>query len=335
MPFTIITQGQFTSTGVGVKIPMPSSADYFFTRNLTQIATTNATGRVVMGEWLLSSNIAANDGIRYKKSDNTSVLNVDKFSTSTASNGFTYVTTVPTVEAAVTGGTDITAASPAVVTLTNTYSEGDRVRLYGTTGMLQIAGMDFTISSVSGSGFTLLGLDASAFSAAATAVTARRISQFDAVEPRYLYITKITRATQAVVTVSCVHDYVVGELIYFSVPLSFGMKEISGLTGKIVAVTDYTMTVDIDSSAFTAFAFPTSASVPGSQLFATLAPGGQRTQENYLTGVQTGYDFNYPPFHTGQFSPYMYLAAGTQSPAGSTDDVIAWFACKSETGIIT
>jgi hypothetical protein len=334
MPFTIVTQGKFTSAGVGVKIPMPSGADYFFTRNITQLATTNATGRVVMGEWF-SGSFAANDGIRYKKTNSTSALNVDLFSTSTASNGFTYVPTVPYTEAAVTGGTAITAASPAVVSITNTYSEGDRVRLYGTTGMLQIAGMDFTISSVSGSGFTLLGLDASGFAAAATGLTARRISQFDAVEPRYLYITKISQASQAVVTVSTAHDYVVGELIYFSVPQSFGMQEISGLTGKITAVGTYTMTVDIDSSTFTAFAFPASTAVPGTQLFATLAPGGQRTQENYITGVQTGYDFGYPPFHTGEFSPYMYIAAGAQSPAGSASDEIVWFACKSETGVIS
>lgn len=333
MPFTIITQGKFTSTGVGVKIPVPSSADYFVTQNITQLATTQATGRVVKGEWYRET-FNPNDGIRWKKSNNTNAINIDLFSTSTASNGFTYVPVAPVTEAAVTGGTAITAASPAVVTITNTFSEGDRVRLYNTTGMLQIAGMDFTISSVSGSGFTLLGLDASGFSAPATAVTARRISELDAVEPRFLYITKITQATQAVVTVSVAHDYVVGQLVHFSIPQSFGMNEINGLTGKITAVGTYTMTVDIDTTAFTAFAFPASTAVPGTPLFATLSNAGQRTQFNPITNVQTGYDFNYPPFHTGEFTPYMFLAAGAQSPAGSNGDVIVWQALKTETGII-
>lgn len=338
MPFTIITQGNFTSAGLGVKISIPQSCDYFVATNVTQMGQTQATGRCVRSEWYkngTNSNDTANLGLRWKKSDGTSAINISSFATSTASAGFVYVPVVPYTEAAVTGGTAITNANPAVVSITNTYSEGDRIRLYGTTGMLQIAGMDFTISSVSGSGFTLLGLDASGFAAPATALTARRISEFDAVEPRYLYITGISKATQAVVTVSCVHNYVVGELIYFSVPQSFGMQEISGLTGKIVAVTDYTMTVDIDSSAFTTFAFPASTSVPGTQLFATLAPGGQRTQQNYITGVQTGYDFNYPPFHTGEFTPYLFLNAGANSPAGSSGDVIVWQALKSETGIIS
>lgn len=339
MPSTIMTQGNFTSAGVGVKIPVPQGCDYFVATNITQMGTTNATGRCVRGEWYRNGTDASgtdttNKGLRWKKTDSTSAINIDSFSTSTASGGFVYVPTVPVTEAAVTGGTSITQANGAVVTITNTYSEGDRVRLYATTGMLQIAGMDFTITSVSGSGFTLLGLDSSGFAAPATAVTARRISEFDAVEPRFLYVTGITQAAQAVVTVSTEHNYVVGELVTFTVPSSFGMSEISGLTGKITAVTAYTMTLDIDSSTFTAFAFPASTAVPTTQLFATLAPAGQRTQFNPITGVQTGYDFNYPPFHTGEFSPYMYLNAGTNSPAGSSGDVIVWQCLKTETGLI-
>lgn len=337
MPFTIITQGNFTSAGVGVKIPIPQSCDYFVATNVTQMGTTQNPGRCVRGEWYrngTNANDTSNLGLRWKKTNSTSAINIDSFATSTASAGFVYVPSAPITEAAVTGGTAITAANPAVVTITNTYSEGDRVRLYATTGMLQIAGMDFTITSVSGSGFTLLGLDASGFAAPATAVTARRISEFDAVEPRFLYITGISQASQAVVTVSTEHNYVVGELITFSVPNSFGMSEISGLTGKIVAVGTYTMTVNIDSSNFTAFAFPASSGVPTVQLFATLGPAGQRTQYNPITGIQTGYDFNYPPFHTGEFSPYLFLNAGANSPAGSADDVIVWQAYKSETELI-
>lgn len=326
MAFTIVNQGNFTSTGVGVKINVPSSIDYFRVQNLTQLATTQATGRGVMFEWYGNGLVAADKAIEWKKTNSTDALNMVLAS----SGGFTYVQTQPQPEAAVTGGTAITAASPAVVSITNTYSEGDRVRLYGTTGMLQIAGMDFTISSVSGSAFTLLGLDASGFAAPATAVTARRISKLDAVEPEFLYVTKITQASQAVVTVSQAHNYVVGQLLHFSVPSTFGMTEMNQLTGKIVAVGTYTMTVDIDSSAFTAFAFPASSASPTAALFATVAPAGQRTQTDTSTLVTTGYNIDYAPFHTGNFIPYIYLAAGAQSPAGSNGDVIVWQAFKME-----
>lgn len=341
MAFTIVTQGTFTqpSTAVNQTIPLPSGADYFVTTNLTQMALAPNPGVVVRGEWYGGGLTAINDGLRWKKTNSSNALNIDKFSTATASNGFTYVSAPPQPEAPVVG-TAITNANPAVVTMTNTYSEGDVVQLYGTTGMLQIAGMAFTISSVSGSGFTLLGLNASGFATAATAVTARRIGKLAPVEPRFLYITGITQATQGVITVSEKHQYVVGQKIELCIPGSFGMVQLNNyylpqnLPPVITAVTDYTMTINVNTTNMTPFAFPTSASSPTSQLFATLSSAGQSTQYNPITGVQTGYNFQYVPFHSGNFIPYMYLPSGAQSPGGAANDIIVWQAYKMETGTI-
>lgn len=349
MAFTILDGGSFVSTGANQKIPVPSSADYFKTWNVTQLPLAPTPGVVVMGEWFGSKfgtgASAANDGIRYKKADGVNTLVADKFSTVTASNGFTYVQTAPVVEAqAANPITAITAANPAVVTQTNTYQAGDIIRIYSTTGMLQIAGMDFQISSVSGAGYTLLGLPATAsngFAAPGTAGFTRRVSSLGAVEPESLFITNISQATQAVVTTSVdpsIH-YAVGMLIHFSVPSSFGMTQIDQQTGKIVAINAvaatgnigaYNMTVDIDSSAFTAFAFPVSTLLPTARLFATLAPAGQRTQFDPVTGVYTGYNIDKGPFRTGEFTPYMLLAGGAQSPAGAALDVVNWMAYKLE-----
>ncbi len=342
MAFTIITGGSFTSTGAGVKVLLPSSADYFKTWNITQLTATNPN-TVTNGQWFGSKfgagASAAGGGIKTVKT--TSMLD----SAFSAGTGFTYVTSVPVVEAqAANAITAITAANPAVVSQTNTYSNGDVLRIYNTTGMLQIAGMDFQISSVSGSGYTLLGLPATAsngFAAAATAGFTRRISQFNAVDPEFLYITNISQATQAVVSTSVdpSNYYAVGMKIHFSVPFSFGMTQINQLTGKILAVNAvsatsnigaYNLTVEIDSSAFTAFAFPASTSSPTATLFATLGPAGASTQFDPVTNVQTGYNFQVQPFRTGQFTPYMFLAGGAQSPAGANADVINWSAFKFE-----
>lgn len=339
MAFTIVTQGTFVqpATAISQVIPLPSGVDYFKTINITQMGTASPTG-CVAGEWFGGGITAINDGLRWRKAGSSAIL-IDKFSNSTASNGFTYVNAPPQPEAAVTG-TAITAANPAVVTMTNTYSEGDVVQLYGTTGMLQIAGMAFTISSVSGSGFTLLGLDASGFAAPATAVIARRIGKMMPVEPRFLYVTGITKATQGVVTVSEKHNYVVGQKVEFTIPQSMGMVQLNNyylnqnLPPVITAVTDYTFTINVNTSSFTTFAFPASTTSPTSQLFATVASAGQSTQYNFVTGVQTGYNFQYVPFHSGNFIPYMYLPAGSNSPAGSASDTIVWQAYKMETGTI-
>ena len=337
--FTILTGGSFLSTGAGVKIPLPSSADYFVSTNITQMPLAPATAVVIRGEWYGAKfglgQTAANDGIRWKKTNSTNAIQIDTFATATASNGFTYVTTSPVVESqAANAITAITAASPAVVSQTNTYSENDILYLYGTTGMLQIAGMPFQISTVSGSGYTLIGLRAVGFAAAATAGFTRRVSKFNAVEPEFLYITEITKATHAVVRTSVdpTDHYVVGMKIHFSVPGSFGMTQINQLTGTILAVSsaNYTVTVDIDSTTFTTFAFPASALSPTAQLFATYAPAGASTQFDPVTLIQTGYDFQKQPFRTGQFVPYMFLSGGAQSPAGAANDQINWMAYKLE-----
>lgn len=342
MPFTILTGGSFTSTGANVKIPLPSSADYFRTWNITQTAATNPN-TVIAGQWF-GSNFgagasAAGLGIQTVKT----TFNLD--SNFGANLGFTYVTTSPVVEPANANAiTAITAANPAVVSQTNTYSNGDILRIYSTTGDLTIGGMTFQISSVSGSGYTLLGLANVSGNglAAATAGTTRRISQFNAVDPEYLYVTNISQATSAVVSTSVdpSNYYVVGMKIKLTVPSSFGMVEMNQQTGIITAVNAvaasgntgaYNVTININSSAFTAFTFPASALSPTSQLFATLAPAGQSTQFNVLNSPQqTGYDFNKAPFHTGQFTPYILLVGGAQSPAGANNDIINWMAFQLE-----
>ncbi len=331
MAFTILTGDTFTSTGAGIKIPLPSSADYMEVFNINNLAASNPN-EVSISRWFgpkfgLGAS-AADSGIKTVKTtaDLTSTY---------ASGGFTYVTSAPVVEAQSANPiTAITAASPAVVTQTQTYSDGDILQFYNTTGMLQIAGMNFQISSSSGSAYTLIGLRAAGFAAAGTAGYTRRISKYAAVEPQFLYITEITQATQAVVRTSVDPSqyYVVGMKIHFSIPYSFGMYQMNQLTGTIVAVSaaNYTLTVDIDSSAFNAFAFPASSASPTAQLFATLAPAGASTQYNPVTMVQTGYNFQYQPFRSGEFVPYMYLAGGSQSPAGASGDQINWIAYKLE-----
>lgn len=349
MAFTIIDGGSFTqgATAAAVKIPLPSSADYFRTWNITQLGATAPTA-CVAGEWFGAKfgagASAINDGIRWKKAGSAAIL-IDNFADSTAGDGFTYVTTSPVVEAqAANAITAITAANPAVVSQTNTYSNGDFVRIYNTTGDLTIGGMVFQISSVSGANYTLLGLANVAGNglAAATAGNTRRVSKNAAVDPEFLFITNISRASQAVVSTSVDPSpyYVVGNKIHFSIPSSFGMREMDQLTGTIVAVNAvgasgsigaYNLTVDIDSSAFTAFAFPASALSPTTRLFATLSPAGSQTSFNPVTLVQTGYEFQKTPFHTGQFVPYMYIASGANSPGGAASDVINWAAYKFET----
>jgi hypothetical protein len=335
MAFTIITQGTVTqpATPVVQYINLPSSADYFKVYNLTQAAASNSNSGVLF-EWF--NNITAVNGalMTFKASGNVLSQQVN------TSGGFTYQSGYPSPEAALTG-TTITNATPAVASVTNTYNNGDRVVIYNSVGALMYSGMTFTISSVSGSGFTLLGLNTPG--SAATAFQVRRIPPANRVEPRFFYITGITQANPAVVTLSEAHDYVVGMKVIFQIPGSFGMIQLNNfnqsqsLPAVITAVTTYTITVNVNTTAYTAFAFPASSGSPTTQLFATVAPAGASTQVtgNPPNQVVTGYNFQNQPFRTGLFIPYMQLNLGNATAgfnvAGVGGDQLVWQAFKMET----
>ncbi len=320
--------GSFVSTGAAVNIPLPAGTSRFTTYNQTQMIATQTTAVGVEFTYLNNPSFPVGGAIEKFKSDVTHATGETIVST----GGFTYLTAPPAPAAAVVG-TAITAATPAVVTMTNTYTEGDRVILYNTTGMAQIGGMAFTISSVSGSGFSLLGLPAAGFAAAATAATARKVSPYNAMLPEFMYVTAISKASQAVITVSADPTNViyVGQKLVFQIPSSFGMVEmnsenLNGIPAIVTAVSysTYQFTVNVNSSAFTTFAFPASSTSPTSPLFATVAPQGSSTQYNPSLQTYTGYNFDKQPFRSSQEFPLINLQAGINGPAGQSGDIIVW-----------
>lgn len=318
----LIDSGSFTSEGTAKKINLPADADFMRVINSTQLATTQNPGRGCVFEW--QRGLTDGYGWMWTKQNSSNNIDLEQIT----SDGFTLVSSVPKPEAQVTG-TALTNASPAVATATSHgYSVGDRLRVYGTTGMLQIAGMEFTVTAVGGSNnYTLGYLDASGFGAPATAILSRRLPSADLVEPGFRYITNVTQAAQAVVTLSVTHQYKIGELIFFRLPNQFGMQELDGKTGRVVAIntSNNTITVDIDTTGFTAFAFPASAAGPFR--FPVCCNAGQKGF--VLSGTQYGYDASLA-FQSGQFYPYILLGAGADGPAGSSGDVIYWQAYKAD-----
>lgn len=328
---TIYTTGSFKSTGVAVNIPVPNGSNKFMTTNLTQAATTATPGTGFRFEWFANPTFASNSALEFFKSNGTNVSNAN-----VVTPGFTYLTDFPQPQAAVVG-TAITAATPAVVTMTNTYSNGDNVVLYNTVGMEIIGGMTFTISSVSGSAFSLLGLAAAGFAAPATAVTARRVNAALPVLPEFLYVTAISQAAQAVVTVSQdpTNTIFVGQKLVFSIPTSFGMVDLSNnnlafanINAPVVVTAvnyaAYQFTINLNTTNFSAFAFPASTNSPTTPAFATVAPQGASTTFNPVLQTFTGYDFNKQPFRSSSQFPLMNLQAGAQAPAGQNNDIIVW-----------
>lgn len=97
----------------------------------------------------------------------------------------------------------------------------------------------------------------------------------------FLTISNITQGKPCVVTVIEQNTYVVGQLVYFSVPSSYGMYQIDGLSGEITVVSSQDFTVNLDTSAFSAFVVPSELSAVIKP--ATLSPSGSRNIYNFTT----------------------------------------------------
>ena len=284
--------GTFTSTGVVENITLPSGYTEFEMVNITDIGSTAANTNVM---WALGTSSMANGSAYY--APKTSGAATNALTVSTTTGGFTFVDDSGSVPlgAANTGITAVSQASPAVVALASTagLGNGDIVRIYNTTGMLQIAGMDFTIGGlVANTSFQLSYLNSSGFAAAATAGTVRRVPFDPRYYPRRRFITGITAATSAVITLSVTHGFTAGQAVRIKVPADFGMTEIDGLIGNITAIntTTNTITVDIDSSAFTAFSFPTSAVAGAGVEFAQVIPVGETATGAFANSLEGATD---------------------------------------------
>lgn len=291
-PINAQLTGTFTSDGTAYNINIPSEYTEIELINLDDLGSAASNTNVIRSYG--SSNMDAGAGIYYPKTSGAATIGTP---VTVSSNGFTFLSDsgLQTPGAALDIDTGISQATQAVVTTTITtgLSNGDIVRVYGTTGMLQIAGMDFTISNLSaGTSYRLANLDSSGFAAAATAGTARRIP-FDArYYPVNRYITKVTSSgTSSIITLSVTHGFTAGQAVRFVVPDEFGMTQLDGLIGNITAigasdgVVTNTITVDIDSSAFTTFAFPTSATAGAGVNFAQVVPVGMTANSTYANSL--------------------------------------------------
>lgn len=322
----IIQQGYFTSTGVNYTVKMLSDMDWMRVVNFTQSATNN-NGYGTEYFWQRGMGTS---GILYYRpaADQTLASEV-------AAGMFTAVNTGnQTLGAtiATTAGTD--ATRPLYSTGdTAGISAGAVVRI-NATAQTDINSLDFTVDTVTANtSFRLANTVATTPGAIAGVGTwrlvAHNLEEYKIIKPSARVIANITQAASAVVTTLVDHGLSVGQRVKFSIPhVVYGMTQLDGLNGIVTAVSaagawPQTFTVNIDTTAFTAFAFPTIANMAAYGAFtnAQVFPMGQGT-----TGT---YNYTFEDAITNQAFIGMILTAGTTGPAGNTGDVVYWTAGKS------
>lgn len=170
----------------------------------------------------------------------------------------------------------ITEANPAVVTTSANHNlaTGDAVLIYGTTGMYQISGVVYTVTVISPTTFSI-PVNSSGFAAAATAGFVKKVIYPDLYTPYGVGITAISTGATTVITTAQNHQFQVGQEVFFVIPQVQGSSTTWGTTqldtfvyntqnvipqqAYVTAVTANTLTVNVNSTGFTAFAYPTSA----------------------------------------------------------------------------
>ena len=274
-PVHSILTGSFVSTGAVINLSLPSGYSDFRMVNVSDVGSAAANTNVMRAEG--TALMPAGSAYYSPKTSGSATVALENM---TLTNGFTFVAdsgNYPIGPAlAVTSATN---ASPPVLTMTSSTGnivQGSVLRYYGASGQYNISSMDFTAGTVVAN--TSIAL---AYMGAPGAVGSGGSVRQIYFDPRYYpvrrYITAISLATSAVVTLSVTHGYTVGQLVRFIVPAAFGMTQINGLTGSVTAIntSTNTITVNIDTSAFTAFAFPTSATAAAGVSFAEVTPVGE------------------------------------------------------------
>jgi len=309
----VITQA--ATAGV-LSIPIPGSGDLikFEIWDETQFGLNSANTNMLAAWWYKDMN-AGSAFVQNRTSGQLTANTINMVTT----GGFTLVdpNSTPQLQAAKTrsGASTITSAQPAVVTIaSHGYSNGDTVLLTNTTGLLQIAGMAFTIGSVTTNTFTLVNLDTTLtnLTSTATAVTAQKLNYLSFYTPRRLHITNIGTAnavgtqgagTSSIITLATTHSYTVGQAVRIYVPNAFigsgtnvfvnpGTLGTSSTSQQIVAATitaintadasgfTNTITVNINSTG-TTFQWPTSATAAAGVNMPFVEPVGEAATVPY------------------------------------------------------
>lgn len=318
MDGTILGQGTFVANFVGLANPnagnasigqanatvivIPSGVDWLKVRNYTQYGTVGTTGAYFNGsanasngvEFFWQRGMAPGTGIVTYKGAASAVLDGDTF----VSGGFTLYDpsgqsagSLPLLGNPVATTASTNATRPVVSTgNTAGISVGTVVRL-SNTAQTDVNGMDFVVGAVTANtSFTLLTASnplATAPGAIGGAGFYRIVNVVGLFYPRRRTIVKITQAVNAQVSTSVEHSLTPGQAIRFNIPAVSGMIQLNPTpdnnyqVATVLSVVDaYNFTINIDTSAFTAFTWPTIAQQPSS--FPAYEPIGEDTAQSII-----------------------------------------------------
>lgn len=324
---TTITQGTFTSDGASRIIQVPSGTDYFKVVNYTALVNRTANKGVEF-EWY--NGMAVNNGrTTYYNGAGTALMSTTLANfPGGAIPGFTVIDTtkqIPTAAVATTASSN--AANPVVSTANTAGLNVDQtvIRIASIAAAPTICGIDYSVTAITNNTNFTLPTHATALPLGAAG--SYRIISYSA-DPMFYPTTRtvinVTQAVTATVTTSVVHNYTIGSLVRMKVPAVCGMTQLNDVECTVLTTpTAYTFTINVDTTAFTAFQWPLIAVFPNQ--VAQVVPVGETALQPYVLSFS---DATVNQGYIGMLLGYDVVAAGLNSPAGQNNDVMYWQAFK-------
>lgn len=293
LPFAFIGKWDYTNpdTPVAVNIPMTDRPDWVIVKNLTNWGDTTAVTSIE-SEWF--SSMAQGSFISQDQTMTTNAL----ASNVGSSAGFTFIDQSNPPTYAKVAMTAVNGTTFVVSTGTTTgINVGDFVRLINVLGAQELSGSLFQVTAISPGSSITLGFAATAATAKGSGYGNGTTGFYQKVYPGFMYpasrqVLFISSATQAKVYFARQNDFTPGELVDFQIPVPYGMTQLSNLTGNSTSVyspnkagaarvlvvtntaTESSITLDYDTTGFTAFTYPSSANFAGGASPAVCFPAG-------------------------------------------------------------
>jgi hypothetical protein len=355
LPYSFIGSGSYTNAAspVAVTVALNDVPDFFVVMDTTNWGANSAgsyTALAQLKSWTYPKTMPAASFLQEGQSA-VAVGAASLYGTKGTTNGFTFIDPTNPPTFASLSITSTINHTTWVVGMTNTGSiqVGDWVRIINPTAMLQAGGFTAQVTAVSVNTSITLGYIATAVSNGANFVadaTGGSILKYfrGNFYPKAQRIMHITQATQAKVYFAGPNDFTPGELVDFNIPSTYGMTQMNFLTGtpggaaRVLTVTntatESSITLDVNSVGFTAFAYPTSAGSVGKASPATCFPAGSGIVplNGSATVPQSPPGTNLQDAFDNRNQYYMYI--GT-SVVGAGSAVMQWTAYKADYNNLT
>lgn len=370
MDGTILSQGTFVvpATVVNQIVQIPSNVDWMKVYNYTQYGNIGTPAGNSGLEFYWQRGMAPGTGIVQYGANAVRTLSADTL----VSGGFTLYdpsgnsgsNAYPLLGAAVATTASTNATRPVVSTAsTSGIAVGTVVRM-SNTAQTDVNGVDMVVGAVTANtNFTLL----TATNALATAPGViggagfYRIVNVDKVfYPRARFVTNITRAVNAQVSTSVAHGLTPGQAVRFNIPAVSGMIQLNASASNNnqfsiiqTVVDDYNFTINTNTTAYTAFTWPTSVPNQLPTSFPEVTPFGEDTATalssntaqvpsvggiqipNTNTGILADSTVNtlFIGMILGTGGNGLSVGAAVTGPAGTAAaDVMYWVAGKAQYG---